>query len=75
MMLGGDTMHTVHTRVRTEADGAVVLRVPGGLPNVEVEVTVIVNPAPPMRLDPPAWRRFVGETAGGIPDPSFSRHP
>lgn len=73
-MAAGEAMHTVHTRARTGADGVLVLRVASGLVNVEVEVTVIVSPAPAAPLDRPAWRRFLGETAGRVADPSFISH-
>jgi len=61
---------------RVGADGTLTLRVPFGPAEANREVKITVEPVPqgaPPR-DQEEWKRFIEETAGSIPDPSFRRH-
>jgi len=72
--LRGDIAMT-HIELKTKVgpDGMLSLTVPIGIAEANREVKVIVESvAPPMT--PEEWRRFIGETAGSISDPTFRRH-
>ena len=71
-------MKIVHVRSHANSDGIIELNVPTGMPDTDLEVTVVLEPASPQLvpnlLDAERWKEFISETAGSISDPSFVRH-
>jgi len=69
-------MHTIRLKKKTEADGALSLRIPLDQPNTEYEVVVIAQPCP--SATPPedrGWPPGYFDLAGSIDDDTFFRHP
>lgn len=64
-------MKTLRLRSHADANGMLELNVPTGMPDTDLDVTVVVQPA---RQQQAEWDRLVSETAGSISDPSFVRH-
>ena len=69
-------MNPVSLKSRVGPDGILTVSVPLGEMEANREVQVTVEPVlckPGM--DRAAWLKFIAETAGSIPDPSFQRQP
>lgn len=54
-------------------DGTLRIEVALGPEAADEDVQVTIEPAPPKQMSQDEWRRFIMETAGSIPDPSFRR--
>jgi hypothetical protein len=68
-------MSTIHTTTHTGPDGILKLELPVGLPNADLDVTVVVEPTKANRpMAHEEWLRFIEATAGSIGDPTFFRH-
>jgi hypothetical protein len=67
-------MRTIQVRGKTGADGVLYLTIPLGTPHGEFEVVVVVEPQP-VTVHPDWPPGFFEETAGGIKDETFIRHP
>ena len=71
-------MKTIQTKLRTGPDGEVSLNVSSGMPDMDLDVTIIMQPAGSnvsgSVRDPEDWKRFIAETSGSIQDPTFERH-
>lgn len=67
-------MTTIEVKSRVDATGVLNLSIPLGTAEANREVRVIVQPLDDVMSDE-QWQRFVHETAGSIPDPTFQRHP
>ena len=66
-------MRTIQVRGKTGADGTLHLSIPLGMPHGEFEVVIVVEPQPVTMH--PSWPPGFEQTAGGIQDETFVRHP
>ena len=70
-------MQTIRVTKKTEADGALSLRIPLGQPETDYDVLVVLQPCakvstPEERGWPPG---YFDRTYGSIDDETFIRHP
>jgi len=65
-------MLTIPIKTRLEPDGTLDLRVPTGLRESDVEVLIVVQPAPPHSFLPP---EFFAETYGSFSQSPLERPP
>lgn len=67
-------MTSIEVKSRADENGVLNLSIVLGTADAHREVRVIVEPLDDV-VSVDQWQRFVRETAGSIPDPSFQRHP
>ena len=67
-------MTSIEVKSKVDASGVLNLSIPLGAAEANREVRVTVEPLDEVMSDE-RWRKFVNETAGSIPDPTFQRHP
>lgn len=70
-------MTRIELKSRVGPDGVLTLTVPVGKEDANREVMVTVQSLgepSTTAFDQAEWKRFVRETAGSIPDPTFVRH-
>jgi hypothetical protein len=72
-------MRTIHVREKADKEGTLQLRIPGGKPNVEYEVVLVIQPNEvPAKTPTPeelGWPPGYFDLAGSIDDETFIRHP
>jgi hypothetical protein len=72
-------MQTIRVSEKTGKDGTLLLRIPLGMPEAEVEVVVVVQPkvtsAPATPPDKQGWPAGYFDLAGSITDETFVRPP
>jgi hypothetical protein len=72
-------MQTIRVSEKTGKDGTLLLRIPLGMPEVEVEVVVVVQPketsAPASTPEERGWPAGYFDLAGSITDETFVRPP
>src|SRR5437867_1130415 len=57
------TMSTIHRTIHTGPDGILKLKLPLGMPDADVDVTVVVEKSKPT-MNREEWLRFIERTAG-----------
>ena len=67
-------MRTIQVRGKTGADGTLHLSIPLDAPHAEFDIVVVVEQQP-VTVHPSWPPGFFEETAGGIQDETFVRHP
>jgi len=68
-------MTRIELKSRVGSDGILSVKVPLGPEDANRDVIITVQPASTApALDQAAWKRFIDQTAGSIPDPTFQRH-
>ena len=67
-------MTSIEVKSRADENGVLNLSISLGTADAHREVRVTVEPLDDV-VSVEQWQRFVHETAGSIPDPSFQRHP
>jgi hypothetical protein len=75
---GATAMKTIQTRLHTEPDGTLTLTVPSGIPDADLDVLIVLQPAArdtsKAGADSRQWEHLIRQTAGSIQDPTFFRH-
>lgn len=66
-------MTSIELKSKVDASGVLNLSIPLGTAEANREVRVVVQSLDGVMSDE-QWERFVHETAGSIPDPTFQRH-
>ena len=67
-------MPVLHLQSKTDPDGN--LRVAVGVPNVNVDLVIVIKEAGPSSPNSDAeWEQAVLAMEGSIDDPTFQRHP
>lgn len=67
-------MTSIEVKSKVDASGVLNLSIPLGAAEANREVRVTVQPLDDVISDE-QWQKFVNDTAGSIPDPTFQRHP
>ena len=71
-------MTALQLRSHIGADGMLELKVPAGVSETDVDVTVAFHPVSPAgwksETERQEWQEFVSKTAGSVDDPTFFRH-
>jgi hypothetical protein len=71
-------MTALQLRSHIGADGMLELKVPAGVSEPDVDVTVTFHPVSPAgwksETERQEWHEFVSKTAGSVDDPIFFRH-